>query len=90
MNSNNATIEHAVKTFILDEFLPDEDPADLNESTPLMTAGILDSIATLKLVTFLEEKFGIAIEPHEADADRLNTISLIGNLVASKLAKNRR
>ena len=51
---------------LLDEFLPGEDPGGLTNSTPLMTTGILDSIAVLKVVTFLEEKFGIRIEPHEA------------------------
>ena len=43
-------IESAVKTFILTEFLPGEDPAELTMDTPLITGGILDSIATLKLV----------------------------------------
>ena len=34
-------------------------PSELTDDTPLITSGILDSIATLKLVTFLEERFGI-------------------------------
>ena len=49
-----------------------------------MTTGILDSLATLKLVTFLEEKFDIAVEAHEADAENLNTLELITDLVARK------
>jgi acyl carrier protein len=49
-----------------------------------MTSGVLDSIATLKLVSFLEQHFGINIAAHEADAEHLNTIGSIAALVASK------
>jgi acyl carrier protein len=78
------SIEQSVKKYVLSEFLPDEDPAQLTDSTPLVTTGILDSIATLKLVLFLEEHFKITIEPHEADAEHLDTIELIAKLVRSK------
>jgi acyl carrier protein len=77
-------IHDTVKTFILEQFLPGEDPNELTDDTPLMTTGILDSLATLKLVTFLEEKFNIAVEAHEADSENLNTLELITDLVARK------
>jgi acyl carrier protein len=79
------TITTAVKDFVLQEFLPEEDPNELQEATPLITAGILDSIATLKLVAFLEERYGIVIAAHEADVAHLNTITDISALVRSKL-----
>ena len=78
-------IHDSVKTFILTQFLPGEDPEELADDTPLMTTGILDSLATLKLVTFLEQEFEITVEAHEADAENLNTIELIVNLVHGKL-----
>ena len=81
---NEQDINAALKTYILDEFLPGEDPAGLTNSTPLMTTGILDSIAVLNVVTFLEEKFGIRIEPHEAVVDNLNTLSDMTRFVMSK------
>ena len=81
---NEQDINAALKTYILDEFLPGEDPAGLTNSTPLMTTGILDSIAVLKVVTFLEEKFAIRIEPNEAVVDNLNTLSDMTRLVMSK------
>jgi acyl carrier protein len=77
-----------VKDFILREFLPEEDPDELQETTPLITAGILDSIATLKLVAFLEETYGIQIAAHEADVSHLNTITDIVRLVAAKRGKS--
>lgn len=77
-------IGQSIKSYILSEFLPDEDPAQLTDSTPLITTGILDSIATLKLVLFLEEQFSISIEAYEADSEHLDTIELIAKLVRSK------
>ena len=83
---NEQDISNAVKTFILNEYLPGEDPAALTDTTALMTTGILDSIAVLKVVTFLENEFGITIQPHEAVVDNLNTISDIARLVMPKKA----
>ena len=80
------TIKATVKNFILNEFLPGEDPAALTDTTALVTTGILDSIAVLKAVTFLETQFGITIEPHEAVVENLNTLSDITRLVISKKA----
>ena len=77
--------KETVKAFILKEFLPDASPDELTDSTRLITGGILDSLATLQLVTFLEERYGIKIEAYEADVDHLNTISDIASLVHSKL-----
>ncbi len=76
-------INDAVKEYILDEFLPGEDPSRLTERTELITTGVLDSLATVKLVGFLEERFSIEIAPHEIDV-HLNTLDSISALVASK------
>ncbi len=77
-------IEATVKEYILNEFLQGEDPVALTDTTPLITTGVLDSIATLKLVTFLEERFRITIEAHEAAVENLNTVADMTRLVRSK------
>jgi acyl carrier protein len=74
----------SIHDFILREFLPGEDPRELTDQTPLITGGILDSISMLKLVTFLEDRFGITIEAHEAGVVHLDTIEQIAALVAAK------
>ena len=74
----------AVKAFILDEFLPGEPADSLTGDTPLISGGILDSIATLKLIMFIEETFGITLEAHEADKEHMNTINQIADLIATR------
>ncbi len=77
-------VSSVVKKFILDEFLPGEDPDNLTPLTPLMSSGILDSIATLKLITFLEQEFNIQFEAHEVDQQNFDTLQAISDFVNSK------
>jgi acyl carrier protein len=79
-------IKLEVKKFILEEFLPGENPDELTDTTPLITGGVLDSIATVKLVLFLEERFGVTLQPHEVDPEHLDTTACIEELVRSKLS----
>jgi acyl carrier protein len=78
-------VNQAIKEYILQEFLPGENPAELTDSTPLITGGILDSLATLKLVVFLEQRFQIQLQAHETMVDYLDTVADIAQLVNSKM-----
>ncbi len=77
-------IRNALRDYILNEFLPGEDPSELDDRTPLITGGILDSISTLKLVVFLEERFGVTVEAHEAGVEHLDSVGQIIALVQEK------
>ncbi len=79
-----ADVKQIVKDYIMQEFLPGENPDELLDSTEMMSLGILDSLAILKLVRFLEEKFNVTIEAHELDKEHMNTLASISTLVASK------
>ena len=81
--STAATIS-TINDFILEEVLPGADPAELTPTTPLVTGGVLDSLGTVRLVTFLEERFGIEIQAHETSVDYLDTLNDIAQLVRSK------
>lgn len=84
MAATTDEIVTAVKEFILKEFLPGEPAESLTSDVPLISGGILDSIATVKLVMFLEERFGVALEPHEVDREYLDTLDKIAALLESK------
>jgi acyl carrier protein len=81
---SNEETTAAIHSYILREFLPGEQPEALTNTTPLISGGILDSLATLKLVAFLEEQFRVEIAAHEASVDYLNTVEDIAALVESK------
>jgi acyl carrier protein len=79
-------VKQKLHNFILTEFLPGESPGNLRDDTPLRTSGILDSLATLRLVSFVEEQFGIAVEAHEAGVENFDRIADIAAFVAVKQA----
>lgn len=83
---NAIQIRTMARNFILKEFLPGERPENLTDSTELITDGILDSLATLKLVAYLEKSCGIEIAPDELVPENLNSIAQIANFVQSKQA----
>lgn len=77
-------ITEPVKAFILETFMPGENPDALDYNTPLISGGMMDSISTLRLVTFLEEEFDIRIQTEEMNADNLDTLAEITSFVVSK------
>lgn len=67
----------------LEELLRDK--ADgLENTSPLISSGVLDSIAALQLVTFLEDTFDIKIKAREVGIDYMETVEDITKLVVSK------
>jgi acyl carrier protein len=79
-------MKEKLRQFILAEFLPGESPANLRDDTPLRTSGLLDSMATLRLVSFVEQEFGIEVEAHEAGIENFDRIEDIAAFVERKRA----
>ena len=84
MEPNTDSVQDRVKDYILREFLPDEDPSELDDQTPLISGGILDSISTVKLVAFLEDEFDVQFQAYEMNADYLDTLNKIEETVQAK------
>ncbi|HEX4137634.1 MAG TPA: acyl carrier protein [Bryobacteraceae bacterium] len=77
-------IREELRQYILTEFLPGESPSNLKDDTPLRTSGILDSVAMLKLVSFIEERCGIEVEAHEAGNENFDSIDGIASFIEAK------
>jgi acyl carrier protein len=80
-------IRSTVREYVLSQFLPGEDPSFLTDSTPLITGGILDSIGSVKLVSYLEDQFGVSFDAHEVSIDHLDTIDLVVATLEEKLQR---
>ena len=76
-----------IRTFVLSQYLPGESPENLKDDLPLRSSGILDSLATIRLISFLEEHYGIEVEAHETDIDNFDRIQDIAAFVDRKLAQ---
>jgi acyl carrier protein len=60
-------VETVIKDYISRELVQDPKLLPLADDASLMDSGILDSLSLLRLVVFLEERFGITV----GDADLL-------------------
>jgi len=82
-------VKDMILDYIKNEYL-DEDEADdidLNENTPLISGGIVDSFSMVSLKRFLEKKFAISIPDAEASPEAFDTVTSILALVNKHLAK---
>jgi len=77
--------------YIKNEYI-DEDEADdikLDENTPLISSGIVDSFSMVSLKRFLEKKYAISIPDEEASPEAFNTVASIIALVNKHVAKKK-
>jgi len=54
-------VETIINDFISREFVQDKAELPLSNDASLLDGGILDSLSLLRLVVFLEERFGITV-----------------------------
>lgn len=86
MESPTIEIKAKIRAFITEKFLKNFDSKDLLDSTPLISGGIIDSISTMLLISFLEKEFHFEFQAHEVDRDNLDSIEVIANFVLSKVS----
>lgn len=79
-------VADTIRDFILTKYLPGESPENLRNDIPLRTSGVLDSLATLSLISFIEQEYGIEVEAHETDVDNFDRIDDIVAFVERKRA----
>jgi 2-hydroxymuconate-semialdehyde hydrolase len=64
-------IEYIKKEFVED---PDE---EIEENTPLISSGLIDSLSVVSLVAFIDKKFGVKIPDEKGTVDNFETVNKI-------------
>lgn len=76
-------IETVLMAFIAEELLRRPGIA-LDARSSLISAGILDSLALLKLILFVEQRFGVKVGDGDVTPDNFETVAVIRSLIESK------
>jgi acyl carrier protein len=76
--------EAIITRFISDELLRGDGEVSLEPDSSLISTGILDSLALLKLLLFIEERFQVKVEDGEVNPSNFETINRIKAFVESK------
>jgi len=80
-------MKDVILDYVRNEYLDEDDEEDveLDENTPLISSGIVDSFSMVSLKTFLEKKFDIKLSDEEATPEAFDTVSRIVELVNKHL-----
>lgn len=78
-------ITDLMRAYLNREFFRGESVAALGVDQPLVSSGLLDSVATLKLVLFIEEQFHITVDSADIADGQLDTLKSIALLIQCKL-----
>ena len=74
-------LKQVILDYVRKEYLEEDDDRELNEDTPLISGGIVDSFSMVSLKRFLEKKNGIQIPDAEASPQAFDTVRSIAALV---------
>jgi acyl carrier protein/D-alanine--poly(phosphoribitol) ligase subunit 2 len=74
-------LKKTIIDYVKHEYLEEEDEEEIDENTPLISSGIVDSFSMVSLKTFLEKKFEIKIPDEKATTDAFDTVSNIITLL---------
>jgi acyl carrier protein len=72
-----------IRDFVVKNFLFG-DADKLNDNTPFLENGVVDSTGLLEIIEFLETTFDITIEDHELLPENLNSIENIMRFIREK------
>lgn len=75
-------LKEEIKDFIIKTFMKGKGPLEDNES--LFEGNIIDSFGMLELISFIEKKFKVTINPSEVTIENFDTINKIVKLIKSK------
>jgi acyl carrier protein len=79
-----ANVREMLRSFILSSFLPGEDPSTLDDSTLLVSSGVITSLSLLELVTFIEDRFAVALEGDDLGIARMDSIDSMVELIQER------
>jgi acyl carrier protein len=76
-------LEDALVQYIMTDVNP---KAHVDAHTDLLAGEVLDSLGILAIIGFVEDRYGLEIEPEEVSLDSFRSVAAIRQLVADKLS----
>ncbi len=77
-------MESVINDYIASELVYRPELLPLENDTPLLESGILDSLSVLKLTLFLEEQFGVEVAPDELIPENFDTVVAICKYIRTR------
>lgn len=80
-------IVSALIRFIREEFLWGDEGRELDETSPLLEWGIIDSLRTALLLAHIRDEFGVHVSAAKVDAQNFRDVRNIAGLVMAGMTR---
>lgn len=80
-------MEQDIIAYISEELVSDPEVLPLQPTSSLMDSNIIDSVAFLNLVMFLEERYAITVADRDLTKDNFETVEAMCDYVRSRQAE---
>jgi acyl carrier protein len=77
-------VETAIERFVVDEIMLGDSNTKIDPNESLISSGVLDSLALLRLIAFLEEQMGVTVDDSEVIPENFETINEIKSFIEKK------
>jgi acyl carrier protein len=77
------TIE-TLKRFITTELLANRQELNLGPDDNLLISGLIDSLGVMRLVSFIEDNFGIHVPPEDVTIENFQSISILSTYLETR------
>lgn len=84
------THTQTITQFVLDEFLPGVPADELTPDFDLVAGGVIDSLGLLKLIAWLEDRFGLPVDELDLDPDSFRSVAAIEAFITKATAASPR
>jgi acyl carrier protein len=74
-------LKKAVREYVVREYIEEGDDREVDDTTPLISGGIVDSFSMVSLKRFLERKYQIQIPDAQATPEAFDSVTKIAELV---------
>jgi acyl carrier protein len=74
-------MKQMILNYVKREYLEEDDDREINETTPLISGGIVDSFSMVSLKRFLEKKYNVQIPDADASPEAFDSVNNIIALV---------
>ncbi len=78
-------VAQTIERFIIDELMMGDSKVSLDYNESLVEKGVIDSLSLLRLISFVEEQFGVTVEDDEVLAENFESINVTTAFVQNKL-----
>ncbi|QYC45217.1 D-alanine--poly(phosphoribitol) ligase subunit 2 [Nonomuraea coxensis DSM 45129] len=76
--------------FVQESLVPDDVELQVDETTPLLLSGLLDSLRTARLLNFIRRELGVPVPAAKLDPDNFKDVATIVALITELEAASTR